>query len=121
MPTQIIDLDEFLGDDKRVRVKGETYVLPPDLPAELYLKVQKLAQSNASEPEMIEALYDELLELFRYKRPALKSLPLTISQVVFGIARIYGDGSAGEGEQRPPRRNSRGGATKTGRSRTTKR
>ena len=105
--TEIIDLDELLGADKRVKLAGKVYTLPPDLPAELYLTIIRLARENPSEAEMIEALYDQLLGLFRYKDPKLESLPLTIQQCTTAVARIYGDQSDQE-QTRPPR--TRGGA-----------
>lgn len=107
---EIVDLDELLGAPKKVRVGGKVYTLPPDLPAELYLKIIRLARENASEAEMIEALSGQLLELFQYGDPKMKALPptLTISQVVLAVGKIYGDG--GSGERRPPRA-TRGGAS----------
>lgn len=122
MPTTIIDLDEFLGADKQVKLHGQRYVLPPDLPAELYLKINKFAQSGASEVEMVEALYEEVLNLFRYKQPDLKSLPISLSQLVVAIGRIYGDGEPEEKPARPPRPKPSGGAARSGTSsRTAKR
>ena len=117
MAQPITDLDELLGADKRVRLGGKVWTLPGDLPAELYLQVMRLAREDASEAEMIEALYDQLLDLFSYKEPGLKKLPVTINQVVNGIAYIYGDGNAakGHGAARPPRAR---GASSSKRSRS---
>lgn len=109
MATKIIDLDEFLGADKQVRLGGKLYVLPPDLPAELYLKINKFAQTDASELEMVEALYDEVLGLFRYKDPKLGTLPISLSQLVVAVGRIYGDAAEGDATP-PPARRTRGGA-----------
>lgn len=108
MSQQIIDLDEILGADKKVKLGGQIYVLPPDLPVELYLRITNLAGTGASDEEMIPVLYENLLELFRYKQPKLESLPLSMSHLVTAVAKIYGDDDAPE--ERPTRA-TRGGAS----------
>lgn len=105
----IIDLDDILGEDKLVKLQGETYRLPPDLPVELYLKIQRLASQDASETEMIEALYEDVLTLFRHKKPDLKELPLSLAQLVTAIPTIYGGGADEDDAARPQR--TRGGAS----------
>jgi hypothetical protein len=118
---EIIDLDEFVGGDKQVRLRGKVYRLPPDLPAELYLQINHYAQEHpdAGEVETIEKLYEQALALFRYGDPNLKSLPIGVAQVFNLVARVYGTGSQEAPEEaRPPQPSRSGGATKTGSSRT---
>jgi hypothetical protein len=102
MAQEIIDLDELLGSDKRVKLGGKVYLLAPDLPADLYLEIIRFSREEHSEAELIEALYERLLDLFRYKQPDLKALPMSVGQVVQAVGRIYGDEGA-EKKPRPPR------------------
>lgn len=117
---QIVDLDELLGDDKQVRLAGKLYALPPDLPVELYLRIVRYGQQHpdATEAEVTEALYEALLDLFRYKQPNLKSLPVSMKHLAIAVGRIYGDQEPDEGTSVPPPRKRSGGATKTSRPRS---
>jgi hypothetical protein len=123
MGQQIIDLDEVLGDDKRVRLGGKTYTLPPDIPTELYLQINKAAgEGKALEPENVEKLQAGLLELFQYGDPKLTKLPsMSLAQLFAAIPRIYGATSKDDGEDDaapPPARPTRGGASTKSRTRT---
>lgn len=116
---QIIDLDALVGPPKKVRLAGEIYKLPADLPAALFLKISAYADSELSEVEMAEDLYEELLELFRVHQPDVESLPIGIAQMVLAIPQIYqGETatSAEEGGARP----SRAGTRSTSRTKRTK-
>jgi hypothetical protein len=116
-PMKLIDLDEIVPDGPRVKLRGEIYELPPDLPAELYLWIQKL---NAKDPdaldmpesEMVGKLYEEVLDLFRYKRPDLERLPIRLAELVTIIGRVYGEDTEDDAAP-PPRSRSKasGGAT----------
>jgi len=112
MRSDLIDLDELLGDDKKVKVGGTIYTLPPDLPVELYFKINRFAGTDATDVEMIETLYAEVLQLFRYKNPDLNEIPLSLSQLVSAIGRIYGSGEV-EDAPPPPARGSRSTSKKT--------
>lgn len=118
--TKIIDLDELLGEPKKVRLKGVVYKLPPDLPVELYLRIVKLNETGATEAELVDALYEQLLELFRYDKPDLKTLPVSMSQLVNAVATIYGQGDEAEGDAAPPRKRQSGGATSSSRNARTR-
>lgn len=119
--TTLKDLDELCPPDIRVKLKGEIYILPGDMPVELFAKIQQLAKSDASEAEMVETLYDELLGLFRYKQPKLSKLPIGMTQLVGALAYIYRDSDPEEKPAGPPRRSRSGGATRTGqRAKTTR-
>lgn len=117
---KIIDLDEVVSDDKRVRLGGKVYVLPPDLPVELFLWINKVNDDGSTEVEMVERLYTEILNLFRYKDPKLESLPLSMPQLVTALAKIYGtpDDEPDGDDGRPPRRSRSGGATSSAPRRT---
>lgn len=113
MATTIIDLDDILGADKQVRLKGKVYRLPPDLPVELYLKIQRAAGQDVTETEIFETLYENILELFRYKQPGLKELPLSLAQLVTAIPTIYGGDEAADGDAAPPPRTRGGRSSKS--------
>ena len=118
MSQKIIDLDALVGPPKKVKLGGEIYSLPADLPAPLFLKISTYADSELSEAEMAEDLYEELVELFRVHQPAIDSLPIGIAQMVLAIPQIYQDGvsETQEGGARP----SRAGTRSTSRKRKTK-
>ena len=113
MPVEIIDLDKLVGDDKLVTLAGQQYRLPPDMPVELYLRINRYANEDLSDPQMVESLYQEVLGLFRYGDPDIESLPLSMSQLVQAIGRIYGedDGDVDANPTSPKR--TRGGSSKT--------
>lgn len=116
MPTRLIDLDELVPDGPRVKLRGVEYELPPDLPVELYLWIQKLNAGDSEalempEDEMVSKLYGEVLELFRYKRPELERLPLRLAELVTIVGRVYGETGEDEDEPVPPPRSRSGGAT----------
>lgn len=120
--TKIIDLDAILPEDKKVKLGGKVYTLPPDLPAEVFLKMTSLAESGASESEITAAMYDELLELFRYKQPDLEKLPISLSQIVNAVGLIYSTASGeDDAPARPPRPNRSGGATSSAQRKTNSR
>jgi hypothetical protein len=118
MATQITDLDAVLGDPKKVRLGGRIYTLPPDLPVELYLRINQFAKEGLGDVEMVERLRDELLELFRYADKTIKTLPLSMTQLVTAIGTIYGSSDTEETPARPPR--TRGGATSSSRKSRTR-
>jgi len=120
-PVKIIDLDEILGEPKRVKAGGKTWTLPPDLPVELYLEVNRAAEGE-TELETIERLHDNVLELFRYGQPDMVKLPISLAQCVLLIRLVYGnEEQEPDGDGPPPRARTRGGASskprKTTRSR----
>ena len=117
MSTQIVDLDALLGDDKRVKLGGKTYTLPADLPVELYLKINRAAKEGMDDALMVETLYDEVLDLFRYKAPDLDALPLSMNQLVGAIGAIYGDKPDDESEEDPTTPKTRGASSGKSRNR----
>jgi hypothetical protein len=117
--TKFVDLDKIVGADIRVQVGGVKYVLPGDMPADLYLEVNRRAQEgDESDYEAIRGLHERVLDLFRHKQPDLESIPgLTLRQLFLAVGEIYGpdDGDQEDAEAskpvRPRPRKSSGGAT----------
>lgn len=103
---KIINLDEIVGEDIEVTLNGETYRLPPDLPVELYLKLQRIQAQveagNADDAEITREMYEEILDLFRYKQPDLESLPLGMTQASNLITLVYGQSADEVQEEAPP-------------------
>jgi hypothetical protein len=121
MAQRITDLDELLGDPKKVRLNNVTYTLPPDIPTELFLHINRAAaEGNATDLDNVERLRDGLLELFRYGDPKMTELPpISLAQLFALIPRVYGADDEDDGDAAPPRaRPTRGGASTRTRSRT---
>lgn len=111
MAQEIVDLDVVAGPPKKVRLAGKVYTLPPDLPVELYLRLNQQAQAEMSDHEQIVELYNELLELFRYGDPRIRELPVGLVTLISAIPTIYGSLEPPEPEpvgRRPPRRGQAG-------------
>lgn len=117
MGQKIINLDELLGEDKYVTAKGKTYALPPDIDAELFLRINRVSsEGTAGELHNIQALHDDLLEMFRYGDAEITKLPLTMKQLFSTIPRVYGasdddEDSTDDGDVPPPPARTRGGAS----------
>lgn len=109
MSQKIIDLDALVGPPKKVKLGGDIYKLPADLPAPLFLKISTYADSEMDEAEMFADLYDELLDLFRVHQPDLDDLPIGVAQLVLAVPKIYQDGvsETEEGGARPSRAGTR--------------
>lgn len=113
MSSEIVDLDAVVGPPKKVRLGGTVYVLPGDIPVELYLALNQAAQAEeAGDGDQVEILYEQLLDLFRIHQPDLETLPLSMTQLVQAIPTIYGGADTDEGKEPPKRtRASRGTAS----------
>lgn len=128
MGTKVIDLDEVLGEPKRIKTGGKTYTLPPDCPIDLYLEVNRAAQSGElGKIENIEMLNERLLELFQVAQPEMTRLPLSLLQCVLLIPKVYAGGDEGddEGDEEgdgeepaPPTPRTRGATSSKPRTRT---
>src|SRR5690242_7249738 len=104
MSTKIIDLDAVLGDDKKVRLAGKTYTLPPDIPVELYLKLNRESEQERTDAEVVSELYEDVLGLFKYGDPKITKLPISLGQLLIAIGRVYGSDSEPGVEDPPTRR-----------------
>lgn len=118
--TKFVDLDKIVSPDIRTKVGGHKYVLPGDMPADLYLEVNARAQEDeaTTDYESIRDLHERVVELFRYKQPDLKTIPgMSLRQLFSAVGEIYGpgDGDSEDAEEskpvRPRQRKSSGGAT----------
>lgn len=117
MPEKIIDLDAVVGDPKKVKLRGKTYTLPPDMPVELYLRLTQLQGEEDPDTDQIRAMHDEVLKLFRdsfYGDPKLTALPegLGIKSLMRLIIDVYGEQvDEEEPKAAPPRKPSPGKRT----------
>lgn len=105
MSQAIIDLDVALAKPLKVRLAGQTYTLPGDIPAPLYLAVTSFAdagEGEVDERQLTETIYGELLALFRVHQPELVSLPIGLAQLAVAVPKIYG--GADEEGGAPPRK-----------------
>jgi hypothetical protein len=75
-----IDLDDLVPTDITVRVRGEEYQLPGDVPVPEYLALTRLAGEivdGSENPEQaVVDLHDRLLALFQVHQPDLTELPV---------------------------------------------
>jgi hypothetical protein len=107
--TEITDLDQLIGAPRRVKLGGDTYQLPRDCPAELFLLLLKVGQTQDGEADedqaaLIEQLVDGVLELFQVHQPDLERLPAAVSiqMIVQIIGTVYG-GDVVEAAEGPTR------------------
>lgn len=131
MPTEIIDLDELVAKPKRVKLGGQDYTLPGELPVPLYLRLRAEEQATAEAEESgekidqdrrVEDLNELLLDLFRVHQPDIESLPAGLVQMFTIIPRVYSakvtvDDEEDEDEDAPKAR-TRAPGKRTSRSRT---
>lgn len=81
--TRLIDLDVLVGEDIDVRLAGETYRIPSDIPAESMVRLISLYQNagegdDDSHTETLQQIADEVLALFQIRQPDLDYLPLGV-------------------------------------------
>lgn len=70
--TSITDLDTLVPADKKVLLKGRTYVLPGDMPLEIYLRVNRASQmqdAGADAEELLRDMVAALVDLFCWTLP----------------------------------------------------
>jgi hypothetical protein len=110
----VINLDEsgVTADPIDVILHGETYRLPGDLPAPLYVKLLALreraqtasaGEAEGATQELNLQLHDELLALFRLHQPDLERLPLGVNEMVLAVGYIYSPAARerAEGKAKP--------------------
>ena len=121
MSDNITDLDTLVPDDKKVALKGETYIVPGDMPLTTYLKVSRSAsrqEEGADQAELLESMVDAVADLFVWKlaegtpereerhakvRAVLMSLGLrTVTQILGKIYPSDDEDLAGAGEGDEP-------------------
>jgi hypothetical protein len=87
---EIIDLDAALPPDKQVKLGGNIYKLPGDLPVELYLRVQRASKTLGDESS-IEDLRDAVIELFQSRDAKITKLPADfgLGQLITLLVQVY--------------------------------
>ena len=78
---RIIDLDAVMPESLIVKMGGEEYKLPGDIPVPDYLELSRLFERLADTPEEGEdpallQLYDLVLDLFQRENPDVEELPI---------------------------------------------
>lgn len=111
MAQRIIDLDAVVPENVAVRIDGETYELPPDIPIPDYLAIARTIEAlDSARPEdavnQMGDIYERVLDLFRINSPEIEDLPIGPRRLGELILQIYGEGGEEEKPARPtPRRN----------------
>lgn len=129
MPAQrIIDLDAVVPETIGVKIDGEVFELPGDIPVPTFLAIGRLLEDLGGEPEdagnALEDLYERTLELFRVHQSDLEELPIGPKRLGTLIVELYteaAEADEGKDEAPPPsRRNGSSGTRSTPRKRTTR-
>jgi len=99
--SEIRDLDVLLPQPIRVKLGGREYLVPGDIPAPTFLRLQELAQEadaegadSADNLAVMRELYEMLLDLFRVHQPDVEELPIGLGQMVAAVGQIYGGQAA---------------------------
>ena len=107
--TRLIDLDTLVGEDIEVKLAGETYLLPSDIPAESMVRLISLYQRAGEGEEddnvaTLEAISDEVLTLFQIRQPDLEYIPIGIKgafALLTKLMDLYNDAPEGEPDAAP--------------------
>ena len=68
MSDTYVDLDALVPSDKEVRLGGQTYSLPGDLPLEIFVKVNKASElEEDDEAAALNEMLAAMAELFAWK------------------------------------------------------
>ena len=107
MPQKIVDLDALAGSPRKVKLGGEVYTLPSDIPAPLYLKLLHLGElgERDEDPSVddVADIYNRMLKLFQVHQPDLEELPIGLTQLMESVGALYGGGADDEDEPGPTR------------------
>jgi hypothetical protein len=122
MPEDVINLDELGGPAKKVILDGQEFILPGDLPIDLYIEMaeaeRRFEDEDADDLAILKSLRDRVLELFQFHQPDLQELPRSAGfrQILQLVGTVYRSGGGDTDEQaaleaaeedRPTRRSSR--------------
>lgn len=113
MATEIIDLDLILGEPVEVKLGGQVYKLPSDIPTELFLRMAAYEGAD-NVAVLVDEIQDELLALFRVHQPDIKALPGTLTQMVALVPMVYGGRGSAEAAD-PPKAKAKAGTKSTSR------
>jgi hypothetical protein len=90
---RIIDLDAAVPEGIAVKINGEKYLLPGDIPVPDYLEIarlsEKLSTGDEASAEALEGLYEQVLDLFRIEQPDLEDLPIGPERLGTLIMGLY--------------------------------
>lgn len=86
--TKIVDLDALAPEPITVKLAGQQYRLPGDIPMPLMLRLEQAAGSEVS-GDLLHDLYGDLLGLFQVHQPELTELPIGTTQIIRAIPAIY--------------------------------
>jgi hypothetical protein len=112
MSQTIIDLDRAVPERLSVRVEGEIFDLPGDIPIPDFIEIERLsasltepAEDGPSPTDLLEALNDKMLELFQIHQPDVEKLPLGPRRLGHLIPQLYAGAAESDGgdENRPPK------------------
>lgn len=102
MPATVTDLDVLAPARKRVRLAGQEYELPGDVPVATMLELERLAQEaergDMDDYEAGRLLYEQVLGIFRVHQPDIVSLPFGIEQLAAFVPTVYGEEPPAEDE-----------------------
>ena len=108
---RFIDLDEIVPDDIHVRLNGEIYRLPGDIPVPDRLRFELLLEriTDRSDPraanEASREAYERLLAMFQARQPTMENIPVGWERLLPLILEVfYGDAEQQEVEKVPPPR-----------------
>lgn len=129
MAQRIIDLDAVVPDSIGVRIDGEVYELPGDIPVPDFLAIGRLLEDLGEENpdqagDALQQLYDRTLDLFRIHQPDLEELPIGPKRLGTLIVELYTEAAEedeGKEQAAPPRRNRSAGTRSTSRPKQTTR
>lgn len=129
---RVIDIDDFIDLDRVViKVAGEPYSLPGDLPVPEYLRLRRLfnqlvepdeTDEDFDADEAVSELHDQLLAMFQVHHPDMTALPFGTKGVVPAVYSFLNQGM-GEHEEdpAPPTRRASTKTKTSGRRRSTTR
>jgi hypothetical protein len=114
---RLVDLDDVVGPDIDVRLNGQTYLLPPDCPVEIWLAITDPPDGdNRAQTVWMQG---KVLELFQIRQPALEELPqmgMAQLQSIIALAYVRQDDDAetepSSDVERPTTRRTRGGTSR---------
>lgn len=82
------DLDVLVPEDREVTFGGAKYILPGDLPLEIFLRLNNLGDEDESDGEAATTMIAIIGDLFAWEAP--EAAKEAISQKVSGVVRGRG-------------------------------
>lgn len=103
MAQKIVDLDVVAPETFGVKIDGEIYQLPGDIPIPDYIEIERLTNglTDENDPTSIRDLYERVLDLFRIHQPELEELPIGPMRLGALVVQLYAGGIEEDEEERP--------------------